>query len=211
MDAAYLTLTGDVVVQAVTIASLRRPDGAAEDIVADDRQNLDLVRTAKAAGSATEVDVLHAESQLANDLTLLPPLRQQLSRGAPCLGACWSGQTPANWSPPDFDLDGFFLPRELPVSLPSRMVRQRPDILAAEAELHAASAAIGVATAQRYPDITLSANLLQQATFPGHLFRDAASAMTVGGGLAAPLFHGGALDGRESGGRGGLPGGPGSL
>ncbi len=196
LDAAYLTLTGDVVVQAVTIASLRAQIRATEDIVGDDQQNLDLVRKAKAAGSATEVDVLHADSQLANDLTLLPPIRQQLTVARHAL-AVLVGRAPANWTPPDFDLDGFRLPRDLPVSLPSALVRQRPDILAAEAELHAASAAIGVATAQMYPDITLSADLLQQAVFPGHLFRDAASSITAGGGVVAPLFHGGALKAQQ--------------
>ncbi len=192
LDAAYLTLTGDVVVQAVTIASLQAEIRAAADIVADDDRNLDLVQTAKAAGSATEVDVLHAGSQLANDRTVLPPLRQQLSVARHAL-AVLVGRSPAQWSPPDFELDGFRLPHDLPVSLPSSLVRQRPDILAAESELHAASAAVGIATARMYPDITLSASLLQQATFPGHLFADGASAVTAGGGLLAPLFHGGAL------------------
>ncbi len=197
LDAAYLTLTGDVVVQALTIASVRAQIAAAEDIVADDLQNLQLVRTAKANGSATEVDVLHADSQLANDRTLLPPLRQSLAEARHAL-AVLVGRTPADWSPPDFALDGFRLPDELPVSLPSALVRQRPDILAAEAALHAASAAVGVAEAQMYPDITLSANLLQQATFPGHLFQEAASAIAAGGGLTAPLFHGGALEAQKA-------------
>jgi NodT family efflux transporter outer membrane factor (OMF) lipoprotein len=129
---------------------------------------------------------------LANDRTVLPPLRQQLSVARHAL-AVLVGRTPAEWSPPDFDLDAIRLPHDLPLSLPSTLVRQRPDILAAEADLHAASAAIGVATAAMYPDITLSATLLQQATFPGHLYNDAASAVTAGGGILAPLFHGGAL------------------
>jgi len=197
LDATYLSLTGDVVTQALTIASLRAQIRAAEDIVSDDRQNLALVQTAKAAGSATQVDVLHADSQLANDRTLLPPLRQSLSVARHAL-AVLMGKTPASWSPPEFDLDGFQLPTQLPLSLPSALVRQRPDILAAEAQLHAASAAVGVAEAQRYPNITLSADLLQQATFPGHLFQEAASGVTIGGGLTAPLFHGGALQAQES-------------
>lgn len=196
MGAAYLTLTGDVVVQAVTIASLRAQIRAAEDIVADDGANLDLVRLAKTAGSATEVDVLHADSQLANDRTVLPPLRQQLGVARHAL-AVLLGRAPAEWSPPDFDLDGFHAPEQLPVSLPSALVRQRPDILAAEADLHAASADIGVATARMYPDLTLSATLLQQATFPGHLSSVAASSISAGGGLLAPLFHGGSLKAEE--------------
>lgn len=192
LDAAYLSLTGNVVAQAVAIAALRAQIRATGDIVADDEQNLGLVQAAKAAGSATQVDVLHAETQLVGDRTLLPPLRQQLAVARHAL-AVLVGRTPAQWTPPDFDLDGFRLPRDLPVSLPSHLVRQRPDLLAAEAELHAASAAVGVATAARYPDITLSADFLQQATYPGHLWQEAASSVTAGGGLTGPLFHGGAL------------------
>lgn len=192
LAAATLTLTGEVVVQAVTIAAVRAQIRTAEDIVADDAKNLDLVRMAKTAGSATEVDVLHADSQLANDRTLLPPLRQKLSVARHALSVL-VGRSPADWSPPDFDLDGFHPPDALPVSLPSSLVHQRPDILAAEAELHVASAAIGVAAARLYPDITLSATLMQQATFPGHLFGTAASSVTAGGGLLAPLFNGGQL------------------
>ncbi len=192
LDAAYLSLTGNVVGQAVAIAALRAQIRATEEIVTDDEQNLGLVQAAKAAGSATQVDVLHAETQLAGDRTLLPPLRQRLGVARHAL-AVLAGRTPAQWSPPEFDLDGFRLPRDLPVSLPSRLVRQRPDILAAEAQLHAASAAVGVATASRYPDITLTADFLQQATYPGHLWQDAASSVTAGGGLTAPLFHGGTL------------------
>ena len=152
------------------------------------------MRLAKAAGSATEVDVLHADSQLANDRTMLPPLRQQLAVARHALSVL-VGRTPAQWSPPDFDLDGFQAPDHLPVSLPSALARQRPDILAAEADLHAASAAIGVATASRYPDLTLSANLLEQAAYPGGVFHSAA---TIGGGLVAPLFHGGTLKAEQA-------------
>lgn len=193
LDAAYLTLTGNVVTYAITIASVRAQIQAVQDIVADDETNLHLVQTAKAAGSANDVDLLQAESQLANDRTLLPPLSQQLAVARHAL-AVLTGQSPAAWSPPDFTLSTLKLPRELPLSLPSALVRQRPDILAAEAELHAASAAIGVATAQMYPNIELTAVLSQGALFPGQLWRDAATTASLGGGLTAPLFHGGALE-----------------
>jgi len=193
LGAATLTLTGDVVAQAVAIASLRAQLQAIDDIVTDDEKNLALVREAKAAGSATEVDVLHADSQLANDRTLAPPLRQRLSMARHALSLLL-GRGPAAWSPPEFALEGFHPPEHPPVSLPSALVHQRPDILAAEADLHAASAAIGIATAARYPDLTLSANLLEQAAYPGALFHSAA---TVGGGVLAPLFHGGALEAQQ--------------
>ena len=99
--------------------------------------------------------------------------------------------------PPDFDLAQLTLPSELPVSLPSALVRQRPDILVAEAELHAASAQIGVATAQLYPNITLGANLMQQFLKPDTIFDPASNIWSVGLDLAAPIFHGGELQAQK--------------
>ena len=104
------------------------------------------------------------------------------------------GKTPADWQPPDFDLDGITLPTDLPVSLPSDLVRQRPDVLAAEAQLHAASAAIGVATAHLYPSITLSAALSQQSISVDTLFHGASTIWSLGPAITAPIFHGGALE-----------------
>jgi NodT family efflux transporter outer membrane factor (OMF) lipoprotein len=155
MDAAYLTLTGNAVTQALNIASARAQMKAVEDIIASDEHNLQLVQTEFKAGEATRIDIESATSQLASDRTLLPPLRQQLSVARHAL-AVLVGKAPTDWSPPDFDLADFTLPGDLPVSLPSDLVHQRPDILSSEAQLHAASAAIGVATAQLYPNITLT-------------------------------------------------------
>jgi NodT family efflux transporter outer membrane factor (OMF) lipoprotein len=171
LAAAYLTLTGNAVAQAINVASARMQLDAAESIIADDERNLGLVRQKLDAGKAAEVDVLSAESQLANDRTQIPPLRQQLSTARHAL-AILVGRFPGEWSPPDFELADFTLPEELPVSLPSELVHQRPDILAAEAQLHADSAAVGVAVAQMYPTITLSASvsaeaLSSNAVFPG--------------------------------------------
>jgi len=193
LDAAYLTLTGNVVTQAIAIASVRAQMRAVDDIIADDEKNLGLVRTEKTAGVANDADVVQAESQLDNDRTLLPPLRQQLAVARHAL-AVLVGKAPSEWTPPDFDLAALELPRELPVSLPSELVRQRPDILAAEAELHAASAAIGVAEAQMYPSIDLTASLSQGALYPGQLWRTAATSASLGAGVTAPLFHGGSLE-----------------
>ena len=103
------------------------------------------------------------------------------------------GEAPAGWAAPDFDLSEFTLPTELPVSLPSALIRNRPDIMAAEANLHAASAAIGVATANLYPSIDLTASFAQEALTVPSLF-NAASAAWVSLGLTAPIFHGGELE-----------------
>ena len=192
LAAAYLTLTADSVTQAVTIASTVAQIEAVNEIIAADEHNLDLVRIAFAAGSVARTDVLSAESQLANDRTLLPPLRQQLSVAQHAL-AVLVGKTPAEWSPPAFDLEALTLPGELPVAVPSQLVHERPDILSAEAQLHAASAAIGVATAQLYPTLTLSPSwTLQTATIEGR-FAGPDIAAEMAGSIAAPIFHGGTL------------------
>ena len=196
LDAAYLTLTGNAVTQALNIASARAQIKAVESIIKDDQENLRLVNSEFQAGEATQIDVEIATSQLEADRTLLPPLRQQVSVARHALSILL-GRLPADWVPPDFDLTEFTLPDELPVTLPSDLVRQRPDILASEAQLHAASAAIGVATAQLYPNINLSASFTQEALATSVLFTPASSAWTIGAQLLAPIFHGGALEAQK--------------
>jgi NodT family efflux transporter outer membrane factor (OMF) lipoprotein len=193
LAAAYLALTAGAVTQAITIASALAQLKAIEDIVAIDEHNLELVRLEFEAGSVARTDLLSAESQLATDRTLLPPLQQQLSAARHALSVL-VGRTPAQWSSPDFELDALTLPVELPVTLPSDLVHERPDILAAEAQLHAASAAIGLATAQLYPTITLSASWTLQTATAGALFDTSTFLSNVIAGLATPLFHGGALE-----------------
>ena len=193
LAAAYLSLTVGTVAQAITIAATVAQIRAAEDIVATDEHNLELVRIEFEAGSVARLDVLSAESQLASDQTLLPPLQQQLSVARHALSVL-VGRTPAQWSAPDFELDALTLPADLPVTLPSELIRARPDVLAAEAQLHAASAAIGVATAQLYPTITLSASWTLQTATAGALFDTSSVISNLTAGLTAPLFHGGALE-----------------
>lgn len=190
LAAAYLTLTADTVTQAITIASTAAQVKAVNDIIAADEHNLELVRFSFTAGGVARTDVLSAESQLAGDRTLLPPLLQQLSVARHALSVL-VGKTPAEWSPPDFELETLTLPGELPVLVPSELVRRRPDILAAEAQLHAASAAIGVATAQLYPTVTISPSWVLQAV--GGLVAAPSILGSIAGGIAAPLYHGGAL------------------
>jgi NodT family efflux transporter outer membrane factor (OMF) lipoprotein len=196
LDAAYLTLTGNAATQALNIASARAQIKAVETIIKDDEENLRLVDSELQAGEATQIDVESAASQLAADRTLLPPLRQQVSVARHALSIL-AGRLPGDWVPPDFDLEEFTLPEELPVSLPSDLVRQRPDILASEAQLHAASAAIGVATAQLYPNINLTASFTQEAVTTATLFSASDSAWSIGAQLLAPVFHGGALEAQK--------------
>jgi NodT family efflux transporter outer membrane factor (OMF) lipoprotein len=190
LDAAYMILTGDTVTQAIQIAAVRAQQKALDDILDLDRQNLNLVRKEREAGTVPDSDVVSAESQLAADETLKPGLDQQLSIAKHAL-AVLTGRAPGDWSPPDFDMDALTLPGELPVSLPSQLVHQRPDILAAEADLHAASAQIGIATAQLYPDITLSAGISASSLNFGNLFSPGGLVWSVAGGLVQPVFDGG--------------------
>lgn len=193
LDAAYLSLTGNAVMEALTLASLRAQSATVDSIIADDVTNLRLVETEVRAGVATQLDIETAQSQLASDRTLLPPLRQQQDVARHAL-AVLAGRAPGDWAPPDFDLEALTLPAELPLSLPSDLARQRPDILAAEAELHSANATIGVATAQLYPSISLTGALSQQAISTDTLFHGVSDIWSIGGDLAYPLFHGGALE-----------------
>ncbi len=191
-DALRLSVTGDVVARAFAIASARAELAVIHRIVAADRKTVSLVVEARAAGSATVTDLLSAESQLARDQTLEPPLQQQLGEATRALSIL-TGRAPADWQPPAFTFADFRLPAALPLSLPSELVRGRPDIMAAQARLHAASAAIGVAAARLYPSLTLSADTTQQALMVGHLFNPAANAWALAAGLTAPIFEGGRL------------------
>jgi NodT family efflux transporter outer membrane factor (OMF) lipoprotein len=192
LNAAYLTLSANVTAQALANASARAQIAVLRGIVANDARNAELVETAVRFGSDTRTQLLAAQSQLASDRTLLPDVQQQESTARHAL-ALLVGKAPADWSPPSFTLDDFTLPEEIPASLPSELVHDRPDIRAAEAQLHAASADIGVATANLYPKIDLTGTLTQQALTPGGLFNTVASAWGIAGNIVQPLFNGGQL------------------
>jgi len=191
-QAARLSLTGNVAQHALTIASTRTQIAVLEELLVEDRNNLSLVQTAFDAGSVTRVDVLAAQTQLANDQTLLPPLHQQLSVARHALSIL-VGQAPAQWTPPDFDIADLRLPESLPVSVPSELAHRRPDILAAEAQLHAATAAVGVATSKLYPQIDITATASLQSTELSHMFDESNLAWSLIGGVTAPVFNGGTL------------------
>jgi len=191
-DAAYLTLSGNVALQAMRIASLRAQIAAVESVIADDQSVIDMVRRAERAGGEAPSAVVSGQSQLAEDQALLPPLRRELDAARHQL-ALLAGKTPSEWTPPDFDFAGLTAPASVPVSLPSTLVRSRPDILAAEAELHASTAAIGVAVADQYPNIRLGAAMTQSALKPEKVFDYSASGWNLGPSLTLPIFNGGRL------------------
>jgi NodT family efflux transporter outer membrane factor (OMF) lipoprotein len=196
LDAAYQSLTAHVAAEMLALAAARAQIATVQAIIADDERNVNLVQSAITGGSGTRVQLVSAQSQLAQDRALAPDLRQQEAVARHAL-AILTGQAPSEWSPPSATLEDFTLPGELPVSLPSELVHRRPDILAAESELHAASAAIGVATANLYPSLNLTATVTQQALTPGGLFDSASNAWALAAGLTQPIFDGGRLSAQK--------------
>jgi NodT family efflux transporter outer membrane factor (OMF) lipoprotein len=190
--AAYLTLTGNVVLQAVEIATLRAQIAAVQSVLAEDHKNLDYVQKLQAGGAAPPSAQVSARAQMVQDQATLPALNQQLAQARHAM-ALLVGRAPADWTAPDFDLDRMTLPAAIPVELPSELVHRRPDILAAEADLHAAVANIGVQQAKLYPDVKLNAGLTQTALTPDKLFDYNFSGWNVGPALSLPLFGRGGL------------------
>ncbi|PUA20003.1 efflux transporter outer membrane subunit [Glaciimonas sp. PCH181] len=192
LEAAYLTLTSNVVATAVQEASLRAQIGATERVIAMQTSLLGLLQRQYALGDVAQADVATQEATLAQTQATLPPLQNALSQQRNRLTAL-AGRFPSEELDEKFVLSGLQLPQQLPVSLPSQLVRQRPDVRAAEEQLHAASAAVGVATANMLPQITLSANIGSSATQFGNLFTSGTGFWGLAGGLTQPLFAGGAL------------------
>lgn len=196
LEAAHLALSANIVTSAVQEASLRAQIAATRDILSLQEQLLQLVERQFRLGGASRGEVLAQQAQLAQFRAGLPPLENELSRTRNQL-AVYAGTFPSAAHLPEFTLDRLQLPRELPVSLPSALVRQRPDIRAAEELLHAASAQVGVATANLYPQITLTGSLGSQAAKLGDLLGNNSSVWSLGAGLLQPLFRGGELTARR--------------
>jgi len=192
VKATYLTLTANIVTTTIQEASLRAQLAATREIIAAEQQQLDLLNKQFELGAIAKASVLSQETQLAITRAGLPPLEKQLSLTRHAL-AILIGQFPGEGGLPQFRLDSLQLPKDLPVSLPSSLARQRPDVQAAEALLHQACAAVGVATANLYPQITLSAGYGFQAISTDILFNGQSVAWNLGAGLLQPLFRGGEL------------------
>ncbi|HYK80436.1 MAG TPA: efflux transporter outer membrane subunit [Micropepsaceae bacterium] len=192
LEATYLALTANVVAAAVQEASLRAQIAAAEEVITDESDALMIMRRQNASGQIAGADVAAQEAALAQVQQVVPLLRKQLAQQRDLLTAL-AGRFPAEEIEETFELSALELPEELPVSLPSRLIEQRPDIRIAEENLHAASAQIGVAVANRLPNLTLSANEGTVATTLGELFQPGNAFWSVGANLAQPLFDGGTL------------------
>jgi NodT family efflux transporter outer membrane factor (OMF) lipoprotein len=192
LDGAHLTLTSNIVTAAIQEASLRAQLVAYGEIVASQTKQLEMVEHQSLIGGASHADVLAQQAQLAQTKVILPPLEKDLAQNRNLL-AVLSGRLPEEAALPEFRLEELKLPQELPVSIPSSLVRNRPDIRAAEELLHAASANVGVATANLYPQITLTASGGSSAVRLEDLFSPGTALWSVGAALLQPLFHGGAL------------------
>lgn len=191
-EAAHLAIAGQVVNQVLTVAAIRAQIATANALLAEDLRNVDLTQKRRQGGEGTLVEVLNAQSQYTADRGDIPQLEQQLAEARHLL-ATLVGIAPSELGATEFDIARLTLPATIPVALPSELVHRRPDILQAEADLHAAAAGIGVATARLYPDITLGATLTQGAPGIGDLVKNAFRGYDIFAGVTAPIFHGGTL------------------
>ncbi|MBF0557804.1 MAG: efflux transporter outer membrane subunit [Nitrospirae bacterium] len=188
----YLALTGNVVNTLIAHAAYREQVKVAEQIIDYEREQVGIAEVQAEAGAVPFSNVLSLRSQLASAEATLLPLRQKLYQAEHLL-ATLTGHAPAEWAPPQVGLADITLPLNLPVTLPSELVRQRPDILAAEAQLHSASAGIGVATAALLPSFSINASYGRDNTALSNILNKAGGIWSLGADVVAPLFHGGAL------------------
>lgn len=193
LEAAYLSLSANVVVAAINVASLQAQIDATRDIIRIVGDSLRVVRLQLDLGGASAADVLAQEAILAQIQATLPPLQKQLALQRNQLMRLL-GRSPDQDRGETFDLAKLKLPTELPVSLPSQLVEQRPDVRAAEAQLRAASADIGVAVANQMPQFTITAALGLTSAGISSLFVPGSGIWSVGLGIAQTLFDGGRLD-----------------
>ncbi|MGB7756565.1 MAG: efflux transporter outer membrane subunit [Salinisphaera sp.] len=188
----YVTLINNVVATAITEAGLNAAIETTRDIAKSQANALKIVRKQIKYGAAIDADATQIQTQLARTRASLEPLRKQKTLAINRL-AVLVGSNPGDFSDPGFTLDQLRLPRDLPVSVPSQLVDQRPDILAAAAAVHAASAQIGVASANLLPDISISGSYSRSALTPADLGDPAFALYSLGASLSAPLFEGGRL------------------
>ena len=189
LEAAFLTLTSNVVTAAIQEASLRGQMAATQRIIAIEKRLLDILKRQQSLGQAAQADVLAQDAALAQAEQLLPPLEKQLAQQRDLLTAL-AGQYAADEIRQKFDLAHLKLPTNLPISVPGKLVDQRPDVRAAEANMHSAAAQIGVAIAARLPNITLSANGGSAAFNWPQTFVPGTGFFTLGAAVAAPIFDG---------------------
>jgi NodT family efflux transporter outer membrane factor (OMF) lipoprotein len=192
LEATYITLASNVVAAAIQEACLRAQLEATEQIIAADEKSLQILRDQFRLGFAMRIDVAAQEAALAQIETTLPPLQKQYEQTRDLIRVL-VGNLPNQDVPETFELDALQLPPELPVSLPAKIIEQRPDVRAAEAQLHAANAQVGVAVAAMLPQFSITGTLGGNAAQIPLLFASGGPFWTLVGGVTQPIFEGGTL------------------
>jgi len=192
LAATFLALSGNIVNTLIARAAYAAQIDATERVIALLKEQVRITQVQAAAGTVPYSNVLSVRSQLAAAEATLPPLRQRLDQAEHLL-ATLAGKTPAEWRAPQLELADFALPADVPLSLPSELTRQRPDILAAESALHSASANVGVATAAMFPSFTLNGSYGRNNTAMPDLDAANGKFWNAGAGVLAPIFDGGTL------------------
>jgi len=192
LDATYLTLTANVVTAAIQAAGLRAQIEATERVISLEQESLAVLKHQLELGAIAEVDVYAQDAALAQLQATLPPLRRQLEQNRDQL-AVLTGRLPADFKDPGLALDQLALPADLPLGVPSQLVERRPDVRAAEAQLHAATAQVGVAIANMLPQILITGDAGSTATMMSDLFRSGTGFWSIGANATQTLFAGGTL------------------
>ncbi len=196
LEATYTTLAANVVAAVIQEASVRAEIAATQAIVAADEKSLEILRNQFRLGFAMRIDVAAQESAVAQAKALLPPLQKELEQTRDLLHALL-GKLPNEDVAQTFELDSLQLPQELPLSLPAKLIEQRPDVRAAESQLHSANAEVGVALAAMLPQFSITGTDGGTATKFSEMFRPGGPFWTLAGGVTQPLFAGGTLLHRE--------------
>jgi NodT family efflux transporter outer membrane factor (OMF) lipoprotein len=189
LEATYITLASNVVAAALQEASTRAQIAAVKEIIRVNQQSLDILNRQLRTGYVMRIDVAAQDAALATAKAMLPPLDKQFQQTRDLIRAL-AGNLPNQDVPETFTLDSLQLPQDLPVSLPSKLVEQRPDVRAAEDQLHAASAEVGVAIANMLPQFNLTAAAGGEATAFGQMFSTGGPFWALGSGVTQPLFEG---------------------
>lgn len=196
LEATYLTLTANVVNTAISLASVRDQVAATETIIRLQSDQLDVLQAQRRLGAIGDSDVLTQQTALAQTRATLPPLQKQLAQTSNQLMA-YLGRFPNQDRGEAFNLASLHLPEELPVSLPSAIVGQRPDVRSAQAQLHQASADIGVAVANQLPQFSITGSLGSTVASGTKLFSAGTGVWSLAGSIAQPIFDAGALEHRK--------------
>jgi NodT family efflux transporter outer membrane factor (OMF) lipoprotein len=193
LRAVYLSLTANIVTTAITIASLHRQICVTKQLIHEQAEQLAIIKKQFNLGGVSKIEVVAQQTQLAQTRATLPPLEKSWAQTRHLLAILVGAFPSQTHVIPSLDLNELHLPTKLPLSIPSSLIRQRPDIRAAEALWEAANAKVGVATANLYPQLTLSGSWGQSNTVGSKTFGSQSNLWNIGAGLFQPIFQGGAL------------------